>query len=193
MSNNLNGADIWGNSNNVAGGSKAGGGGGSSSSSGNKIDKPTSGGGSGEGGGKESKQDDPPPAAAADDDMINDKTSMMSIAELWQHIQLINNEICIFHSNIQRINHKGQEQWAHNRENIEKGKLNKQLPYLLGNVVEVPEPKAEDGLDDKDDKEDGATDVDAQHKTRSAVIHTLMQQTIYLSTSQCQDLWMRRS
>jgi 26S proteasome regulatory subunit T5 len=33
-------------------------------------------------------------------------------------------------------------------------------------------PKAEDGLDDKDDNEGGTTDVDAQCKTRSTVICT---------------------
>jgi 26S proteasome regulatory subunit T5 len=94
---------------------------------------------------------------------------------------MINNEIHIFHSNIQCINHKGREQRAHNRENIEKVKLNKQLPYLLGNVVEVLKPKAADGLDNKDDKEGGATDVNAQHKTsRSMVVYTLTRQTIYL-------------
>ena len=31
------------------------------------------------------------------------------------------------------------------RETVEKVKLNKQLPYLVGNVGEVLEPEAEDG------------------------------------------------
>jgi hypothetical protein len=79
MSNNIEGADIWGNSNNTASNGKARGGGRSSSSSGNKNDKPASGGGSGEGRGKESKQDHPPPAAAAYEDVINNKTSVMLI------------------------------------------------------------------------------------------------------------------
>jgi 26S proteasome regulatory subunit T5 len=112
--------------------------------------------------------------------MINNKTSVMSTAELQQHIQLINNKIRILCSDIQHINHEGRGQQECNREKIEKVNLNKQLPYLLGNVAEVLEPKAEDGLDSKDNKEGGATDVDAQRKTRSAVICTLTRQTIYL-------------
>ena len=58
------------------------------------------------------------------------------------------------------------------RENIEKVKLNKQLPYLVGNVVEVLEPDAEDGLANDDEEDGGATDVNAERKTRSAVIRT---------------------
>jgi 26S proteasome regulatory subunit T5 len=104
-------------------------------------------------------------------DAIDKKTSAMSIAELRQCIQLINNEIHIFRSNIQCINHKGRGQRERNRENIEKVKLNKQLPYLLGNVIKVLKPKTEDGLDDEDKKEGSATDVNTQHKTRSKVIH----------------------
>jgi 26S proteasome regulatory subunit T5 len=176
MSDDLEGADIWGDSNDAA----AAGAGGDAPPGGDKTDNPASGGGGGGGGGggEESKQDDPPPAA--DEDMIDDETSAMSIAELRQRIQLIDNEIRIFRSDIQRINHESRGQRERIRENIEKVKLNKQLPYLVGNVVEVLEPEAEDGLDDEDDEEGGATDVDAQRKTRSAVIRTSTRQTIYL-------------
>ena len=170
MSDDLEGADIWGDSNDAAAGS-----GGDAPSGGDKKDNPAGGGG---GGGEESKQDDSPPAA--DEDMIDDETSAMSIAELRQRIQLIDNEIRIFRSDIQRINHESRGQRERIRENIEKVKLNKQLPYLVGNVVEVLEPEAEDGLDDEEDEEGGATDVDAQRKTRSAVIRTSTRQTIYL-------------
>ena len=60
--------------------------------------------------------------------------------------------------------------------------MNKQLPYLVGNVVEVLEPDAEDGLDvEEGGGEDGAAaDVNADRKTRSAVIRTSTRQTIYL-------------
>jgi 26S proteasome regulatory subunit T5 len=75
---------------------------------------------------------------------INNKMSAMSIAELQQRIQLLNNTIHILSSNIQCINHEGSGQWERNQENIEKVKLNKQLLFLLGNIVEVLKPKAED-------------------------------------------------
>lgn len=112
--------------------------------------------------------------------MVDDETAAMSTAELRQRIQLIDNEVRIFRSDIQRIQHESRGQRERIRENIEKVKLNKQLPYLVGNVVEVLEPDAEDGLDDEEEQEGAATDVDAQRKTRSAVVRTSTRQTIYL-------------
>jgi len=59
---------------------------------------------------------------------------------------------------VQRIQHGRRVTRERMRENIEKVKLNKKLPYLVGNVVEVLEPEAEDGVEE---------DFDAQRKTRS--------------------------
>ena len=170
---NLEGADIWGDA-------PAGGDGSGDDAPSDKNDKPTSNaaGGSSE----ETKEDEPQQQAAEDDeDMIDDETASMSIAELRQRIQLIDNEIRIFRSDIQRINHESRGQKERIRENIEKVKLNKQLPYLVGNVVEVLEPDAEDGLEEEEEGQDGgAGDVNDQRKTRSAVIRTSTRQTIYL-------------
>ena len=91
--------------------------------------------------------------------MIDDETASMSIAELRQRTQLIDNEIRIFRSDNQRISHESRGQRERIHENIEKVKLNKQLPYLVGNVIEVLEPDAEDGLDNDDEEDGGATDV----------------------------------
>jgi 26S proteasome regulatory subunit T5 len=112
--------------------------------------------------------------------VIDNETASMSIVELRQQTQLIDNEIRIFRSNIQRINHESRGQRERIRENIEKVKLNKQLPYLVGNVVEVLEPDAEDGLENDNEEDGGATDVNTEQKTRSAVIRTSTRQTIYL-------------
>lgn len=183
MDDDLEGADIWGDSNDAAGsgGDGAGGSGGDG-----KNDKPAAtGGAAGSGGGSDDPAAAAAGAAAADsnndlDDTIDDDTATMSITELRQRIQLIDNEIRIFRSDIQRINHESRGQRERIRENIEKVKLNKQLPYLVGNVVEVLEPEAEDGLEDEEVEEGAATDVDATRKTRSAVIRTSTRQTIYL-------------
>jgi ATP-dependent 26S proteasome regulatory subunit len=48
-------------------------------------------------------------------------------------------------SEVQRITHESRAQRDRIRENQDKVKLNKQLPYLVANVVEVLEPDAEDG------------------------------------------------
>ena len=182
MDDDLEGADIWGDSNDAAGSGAGGSGSGSGSGGDGKNDKPAAGAAGSSGG-----SDDPAAAAAAGadsnndlDDTIDDDTATMSITELRQRIQLIDNEIRIFRSDIQRINHESRGQRERIRENIEKVKLNKQLPYLVGNVVEVLEPEAEDGLEDEEVEEGAATDVDATRKTRSAVIRTSTRQTIYL-------------
>ena len=171
---NLEGADIWGDADDSGSGDGPGGGG-------DKSDKPSSNAAAAAGSSSEETKEDEPAANNEDEDMIDDETAAMSIAELRQRIQLIDNEVRIFRSDIQRINHESRGQKERIRENIEKVKLNKQLPYLVGNVVEVLEPEAEDGLEDEETGEEGgATDVNANRKTRSAVIRTSTRQTIYL-------------
>lgn len=64
---------------------------------------------------------------------------LMSNDELRQRIRLLDNDIRIMRSDIQRINHESHAQRERIKENNEKVKLNKQLPYLVGNVVEVSE------------------------------------------------------
>lgn len=120
------------------------------------------------------------PADNNNENTEDDETRTMSTSELRQRIHLLDNDIRVMKSDIQRIRHESQAQQERIRENNEKVKLNKQLPYLVGNVVEVLEPEAEDGLEEEDTEEGGATDVDANRKTRSAVIRTSTRQTIFL-------------
>jgi 26S proteasome regulatory subunit T5 len=90
------------------------------------------------GGGEESKQNDDP-------GLEDEDTRHMSISELRQRIHLINNDIRVMKSDVQRITHESRGQRDRIRDNQEKVKLNKQLPYLVANVVEILEPDAEDG------------------------------------------------
>lgn len=75
----------------------------------------------------------------------DEETRHMSISELKQRIHLLSSDVRVMKSDIQRINHESQGQRERIRENQEKVKMNKQLPYLVANVVEVLEPDAEDG------------------------------------------------
>lgn len=101
----------------------------------------------------ESKQADNEPdaaAAAAEDSKMeeepeDEETRHMSISELRQRIHLLSNDIRVMKSDVQRITHESRGQRDRIKENQEKVKLNKQLPYLVANVVEVLEPDAEDG------------------------------------------------
>jgi 26S proteasome regulatory subunit T5 len=78
-------------------------------------------------------------------ELEDEETRHMSISELRQRIHLLNNDIRVMKSDVQRITHESRGQRDRIRENQEKVKLNKQLPYLVANVVEILEPDAEDG------------------------------------------------
>jgi K+-transporting ATPase c subunit len=78
-------------------------------------------------------------------DEIDDDTRSMSNTDLRQRIRLLDNDIRVMKSDVQRIAHESRAQKERIRENVEKVKMNKQLPYLVGNVVEILEPEAEDG------------------------------------------------
>lgn len=86
----------------------------------------------------ESKQEDAEP-------MEDEETRHMSLSDLRQRTHLISNDIRVMKSSVQRITHESRGQKDRIRENQEKVKLNKQLPYLVANVVEILEPDAEDG------------------------------------------------
>jgi 26S proteasome regulatory subunit T5 len=69
-----------------------------------------------------------------------------------------------------RISHEIESAKARIKDNKEKIKLNRQLPYLVSNVIEIMESQAEE-------EEDGANvDLDAQRKGKSAVIKTSTRQ-----------------
>jgi hypothetical protein len=75
----------------------------------------------------------------------DEETRYMSISELRQRIHLISNDIRVMNSDVHRISHESRSQIDRIVENKEKVKINKQLPYLVANVVEILEPDAEDG------------------------------------------------
>ena len=98
----------------------------------------------------------------------------MSLDEVGQRTRMIENDVRIMKSELQRIKHEAETQRERIKENRDKIKLNKQLPYLVGNIVEVLELEHEH-------EEDGmARDVDAQRSGKSVVIRTSTRQTIYL-------------
>ena len=99
------------------------------------------------GGGEESKEESKAEDAAAEPepDPEDDETRNMSNGELRQRIHLLSNDIRVMKSDVQRIQHESRGQRDRIRENQEKVKINKQLPYLVANVVEILAPDAEDG------------------------------------------------
>jgi len=150
-SNDLEGDDIWGDSS-----------------------------GGGEASNEESKTDTADAPAEPEPDPEDDETRHMSNGELRQRIHLLSNDIRVMKSDVQRITHESRGQRDRIRENQEKVKINKQLPYLVANVVEILEPDAEDGLEEEEKESGDAFDADANRKTRSAVVRTSTRQTIFL-------------
>lgn len=106
--------------------------------------------------------------------VIDPEILAMSNDELQQRIRLLDNDIRIMRSDCQRITHESNSQKDRIKENNEKIKLNKQLPYLVGNVVEILDLPLED------DEDGGAADEHSQRKGKSAVIKTSTRQTIFL-------------
>jgi len=133
----------------------------------------------GDGGNEESKEETKE-EAPQEEEVEDDETRHMTIGELRQRIHLIQNDIRVMKSDVQRITHDSRSQRERIRENQEKVKLNKQLPYLVANVVEILEPDAEDGMEEEEKEAGGSADAEAERKTRSAVVRTSTRQTIFL-------------
>jgi ATP-dependent 26S proteasome regulatory subunit len=75
-------------------------------------------------------------------------------------------------SEVMRISHELQAQKEKIKENTEKIKVNKTLPYLVSNVIELLDVDPQDQAE-----EDGANiDLDSQRKGKCAVIKTSTRQ-----------------
>ncbi|CAG8554728.1 1515_t:CDS:2 [Paraglomus brasilianum] len=99
-----------------------------------------------------------------------------STDEINQLTRLLENEIKVFKSEYQRLTHEQNHMREKIKDNREKIKVNKQLPYLVGNVVELLDMNPND-----EPEEDGANiDLDAHRKGKCAVIKTSTRQTIFL-------------
>ncbi|CAN1219818.1 26S proteasome regulatory subunit 6A homolog A, partial [Linum perenne] len=115
-------------------------------------------------------------AMMEDTNFEDDQISSMSIDDILRASRLLDNEIRILKDELQRTNLELESYKEKTKENQEKIKLNKQLPYLVGNIVEILEMNPED-----DAEEDGANiDLDSQRKGKCVVLKTSTRQTIFL-------------
>ncbi|KAF8914876.1 P-loop containing nucleoside triphosphate hydrolase protein [Mucidula mucida] len=137
---------------------------------------------------KQPEQASSPPTTAATEDASMDTTEdkpetwddipeeimALSTDEILTRIRLIDNDIKVMRSETLRLQHEQTVMKEKIRDNGEKIKQNKVLPYLVGNVVEI--------LDvDPEGEEDGANqDLDSMRKGKCAVIKTSTRQTVFL-------------
>ena len=87
-----------------------------------------------------------------------------------QRISMLEGNIRVMKSDENRLRHEVNNYKARITENVDKIKLNKQLPYLVSNVVEIldiPEEETED-------------DIDMPGSTKAVTIKTSTRQTVFL-------------
>jgi ATP-dependent 26S proteasome regulatory subunit len=105
-----------------------------------------------------------------------DELSSMTTEELIRGARLLETEIRILKDEVHRTTLDLDGTKDKIKENQEKIKLNKQLPYLVGNIVEILEMNPEEEAE-----EDGANiDLDSQRKGKCVVLKTSTRQTIFL-------------
>jgi 26S proteasome regulatory subunit T5 len=109
-------------------------------------------------------------------DSFMEELSRVTNEELKQRIRALDNEIRIMKSDMNRIRHEAKTQEAHIKDNKEKIKVNKQLPYLVANVVEIVDPYSE-----PDEEQDGGvTDLSLKPDGKGMVVKTSTRQTVFL-------------
>ncbi|KAJ3625395.1 hypothetical protein Zmor_004243 [Zophobas morio] len=100
----------------------------------------------------------------------------MSTEAIISRTRAIDNEIKIYKNELSRLTHEQNNTQEKIKDNQEKLKLNKQLPYLVANVVELLDVDP-----DNASSEEGANiDLDSQRQGKCAVIKTSTRQTIFL-------------
>lgn len=110
------------------------------------------------------------------EDALPEEFAHLSVEGIGQRARLLENELRVLRDETTRLGLEQTNLKEKIKENKEKIKLNNQLPYLVGNVVEVLDIKPED-----DEEEDGAAvDLDSQRKGKSVVLKTTTRQTIFL-------------
>ncbi|KHN07456.1 26S protease regulatory subunit 6A like B [Glycine soja] len=98
----------------------------------------------------------------------DDQLANMTIDDIVRASRLLNNEIRILKEELQRTNLTLESYKDKIKENQEKIKLNKQLPYLVGDIVEILEMNLKDEVE-----ENGANiDLGSQRKGKCVVLKT---------------------
>ncbi|KAJ9079701.1 26S proteasome regulatory subunit 6A [Entomophthora muscae] len=110
------------------------------------------------------------------EDDIDAEILRLSNSEISNRTRLLENDIKVMRSEYSRLQHEQNAMNEKIKDNKDKIEMNKQLPYLVGNVVEIMDVDPNES-----DEEDGAAvDLDASRKGKCAVIKTSTRQTIFL-------------
>lgn len=88
----------------------------------------------------------------------------------------MDNELRVLRDEVNRLNHENLSLVERVKDNQEKIKLNNQLPYLVGSIVEVLDMD----LEDEDEEDGGVGYDDAARKGKCVVLKTSTRQTVFL-------------
>ncbi|POY70274.1 hypothetical protein BMF94_6721 [Rhodotorula taiwanensis] len=118
----------------------------------------------------------PEPPKEPEEAPLPDEILNASAEDIMARTRLIDNDLKVMRSETMRLNHERSKMRESIKDNTDKIKNNKMLPYLVGNVVEILDIDP-----DEDEAGEGANvDLDAQRKGKCAVIKTSTRQTIFL-------------
>jgi 26S proteasome regulatory subunit T5 len=116
---------------------------------------------------------------------VNDELAGMTPEDILRRSRLLENEIRVLKDETHRLSLEHETTREKIKENQEKIKLNKQLPYLVGNVVEILDVNPED-----ENEEDGANvDLDSQRKGKCVVLKTSTRQVSVENTNIYQQIF----
>lgn len=103
----------------------------------------------------------------------------MSTEDIQMRNRLIEGDIRVMKSEMMRLQHEVSSMKERLQDNLEKIKLNKQLPYLVANVVELLD--IDPDQDEGQVEEEGANvDLDSQRRGKCAVVKTSTRTTSFL-------------
>lgn len=115
------------------------------------------------------------------DDELDQEILSLSAQELQTRSKLLDNEIRIFKSELQRLAHEKNVMMEKIKDNKEKIKNNKQLPYLVANIVEIMDlDKIQDKDKDEANTQGGNVNLDNTVEGKAAVVKTSSRQTVFL-------------
>jgi 26S proteasome regulatory subunit T5 len=108
---------------------------------------------------------------------IDQQLSEWDEQQIQTRVRMMENNIRVLKSEYNRLGHEKTSREAAVKEGLEKVKMNKQLPYLISNIVEVLDL---DPLDPDEEEDGAATDLQSQKVDKTVVIKTSTRQTIFL-------------
>eukprot|EP00386_Alphamonas_edax_P006587 GDKI01021285.1.p1 GENE.GDKI01021285.1~~GDKI01021285.1.p1 ORF type:complete len:237 (+),score=96.45 GDKI01021285.1:40-750(+) len=114
-------------------------------------------------------------AFGANADILTSDIQSLSADEITHRVRMIDSELKVFKSEMGRLKHELSSCQERIKDNTEKIKINKQLPYLVSNIVELLDVEK-----DADEEDGAAGDVDAQRQGKCAVLKTTTRQTVFL-------------